>query len=85
MIVYRHSLSKYFDKLWLKHSLIEMRRIGYNKSDIKVLYKVNETTEIVVDTTIRNTESIKLTEVVKQDSIFGPTMCCVTTAKVNDL
>ena len=40
---------------------------------------------LVVDTAIENTESIEITEVVKQGSIFGPTVCCATTAKVNDV
>ena len=56
---------KCFDKLWLKDSLIEMERIRYNKSDIKMLYEINKTTEIVVDTANGNTESIEITEVVK--------------------
>ena len=43
---------KYFGKLWLKDSLIEIERIGYNKSDIKMLYEINKTTEIVVDTAV---------------------------------
>ena len=30
---------KYFNKLWLKDSLIEMERIGHNKSDIKSFMK----------------------------------------------
>ena len=30
---------KCFDKLWLKDSLIEMERIGYNKNDVKMLYE----------------------------------------------
>ena len=53
-------------QLWLKDSLIEGERIGYNKNDINMLYKINKTTEIVVDTAIWNTESIEITEVVKQ-------------------
>ena len=48
----------------MKDSLIEMERIGYNKSDIKMLYEINKTTEIVVVTAIGNTESIEITEVV---------------------
>ena len=76
---------KCFDKLWLKDSLIEMERIGYNKSDIKMLCEINKTTEIVADTAIGNTESIEITEVVKQGSIFGLTMRFATTAKVNDV
>ena len=49
-----------------------------------MLYEMSKTTEIAVDTTIGNTESIEITEVVKQGSIFGPTVCFATTAKVND-
>ena len=64
---------KCFEKLWLKDSLIKMERTGYNKSDIKMLYEINKTTEIVVDTAIGNTESIEITEVIKQGVIFGPT------------
>ena len=38
---------KCIDKFQLRDSLIEMERIGYNKSDIKLLYELNMTTEIV--------------------------------------
>ena len=69
----------------LSASLIEMEIIGYNKSDIKMLYEINKTTEIVVDTTNGNTKSIEITQIVKQGSVFGPTMCCAMTAKVNDV
>ena len=64
-----------------------MDKIGNNKIDIKILYEINntvwKTTEIVVDTATGNTKSIKITEVVKHDSIFGSKMYCATTAKVN--
>ena len=56
---------KSFAKLLLKDSLMEMERIEYNKSDIKMLYEINNTTEIVVDTAIWNRESIGILEVVK--------------------
>ena len=62
---------KCFDKLWLKDKLIAMERIGYNKSNIKMLYEINKTTKFVVDTAIGNTESIEITEVVKEG-----TWCC---------
>ena len=70
-----HMQKKYFDKLWLKDSLIEME-IGYSKNDIKMLSEINKTTEIVVDTAIGNKESIEITEAIKQGSILGPKMCC---------
>ena len=74
---------KCFYKLLLKDSLIEMARIRYSKHDIKMVYEINKTTEIVVDTATANTKSMQTTEVIKQGPIFGPTMCCATTAKVN--
>ena len=62
-----------------------MERKRYDKNDIKMLYEINKTIEIVLDTAIGNTESMKITEVVKQGWISGPTMCCQITAKVNDM
>ena len=50
-----------------------------------MLYEINKTTEIVADTTNGNTKSIEITQIVKQGSVFGPTMCCAMTAKVNDV
>ena len=73
---------KCFDKLWLKDSLIETE-IRYSKNDIKMLHKINKTTQVVVDNAIANAQSTQITDAIKQGSIFGPTMFCATTAKVN--
>ena len=48
-----------------------------------MLCEISKTTEIVVDTVIGNIDSIKITEVTEQGSIFEPTMTCATTAKIN--
>ena len=48
----------------MKDSLIETERIGYNKKDIKMLFKFSKTTKILVDTAIGDTESIEITKVV---------------------
>ena len=50
-----------------------------------MLYKINKTTEITKDTTTSSIESIKITEAVKQGSIFGPNIYCATAAKVNNI
>ena len=77
---------KCIDKFQLRDSLIEMERIGYNKSDIKLLYELNMTTEIVAQQILQlETQSIEIIEIVKQGSAFRPTMCCTTTAEVNDI
>ena len=51
-----------------------MEEIGYNRNDIKILYKMNKKAEIIVDTTVGQTENISIKEIVKQGSIFGPIM-----------
>ena len=60
-----------------------MEEIGYDRNDIKILYKMNRKAEIIVYTTVGQTESISIKETVKQGSIFGPIMCCATTLRVN--
>ena len=45
-----------------------------------MLYEINKTTEIFVDTAIGNSERIKVKKVVKQGSI-----CFATTATVNEV
>ena len=44
---------------------------------------MNKKAEIIVYTTVGQTESISIKETVKQGSIFGPIMCCATTLRVN--
>ena len=53
-----------------------MEEIGYNRNDIKMLNEENNKAEKIVDTTVGQTESINIKEIVKQGSIFGPIMCC---------
>ena len=67
---------KCFDKLWLEDCLIDMEEIGYSRNDIKILYKMNKKAEIIVDTTVGQTEGISINKIVKQGSIFGPIMLC---------
>ena len=56
-----------------------MEDIGYNRHVTKILYEMNKKAEIIVDTTVGQTESISIKEIVKQGSIFGPIICCETT------
>ena len=62
-----------------------MEEIGYNRNDIEMLYEINKKAEMIVDTTVGQTESINIKEIVKQGSIFRPIMCCVTSSKVNNI
>ena len=52
-----------------------------------MLHEVNKTRRILnrEQKKTGNRKSIEITEVVKQGLIFGPTKCCATTTKVNDV
>ena len=50
-----------------------------------MLYEINKTTRIILDIANWEYQSIKIAEVVKQDFIFGPRICCTTKTKVKDV
>ena len=76
---------KCFDKLWLKDSLLEFYKAGYNIQDIEMVYRLNEDTNIVVETPFGKTDQVKVGEVVKQGTVLGPKLCCVETDQVNKI
>ena len=76
---------KCFDKLWLKDSLLEFYKAGYNIQDIEMVYRLNEDTNIVVETPFGKTDQVKVGEVVKQGTVLGPQLCCVETDQVNKI
>ena len=76
---------KCFDKLWLKDCLLEMYNLGYDPNTLKILYEMNKETDVIIKTTVGNTDNIQVKEVVKQGTIFGPIMCCAETSTVNSI
>ena len=46
---------------------------------------MNKKAEIIVDTTVGQTGSISIKEIVKQGSIFRPILCYATTSRVNNI
>ena len=46
---------------------------------------MNKKAEIIIDTTVGQTEHISIKEIVKQGFIFGPIMCCATMSKVSNI
>ena len=73
------------DKLWLNDCLLEMYNLGYDPNTLKIFYEMNKETDIIIRTSVGNTENIQVKEVVKQDAIFGPSMCCAETSTVNSI
>ena len=76
---------KCFDKLWLQDCIIELAKLGYSKNDLEILHKLNETAQVKIYTPYGDTGNIEIKEVVKQGTTYGSTMCCASTARVNEI
>ena len=76
---------KCFDKLWLKDALMEMVKAGCDIQDIQMMYKLNKETEITVETPLGPTQSEFIGETVKQGTVLGPELCCVSIDQVNNI
>ena len=68
-----------------KDCLLEMYNLGYYTNTLKILYEMNKETDIIIKTPAGNTDNIQFKEVVKQDTILGPIMCCAETSAVNSI
>eukprot|EP00111_Clytia_hemisphaerica_P015501 TCONS_00045769-protein len=85
LYVFYGDLEKCFDKLWLKDSIIELWKTGMNPKEIMLVYNMNKTCLITIDTPLGKTEEIEVKEIVRQGTIWGPTLCSITTDKVNNV
>ena len=50
-----------------------------------MLYELNKESNIVIETPVGMTDSITVHEIVKQGTIFGPSLCSVSTEKINGI
>ena len=76
---------KCFDKLWLEDSLVQMNRNGVREREVTMLRAMNREARIVVETPSGDTDEINVKNIVKQWTICGPQLCCVSTCQVNDI
>ena len=78
-------LEKCFDKLYLKDCIIELVEAGMPIEEAIYIYNMNRNIEAVVDTPHGNTEKFMIEEAVRQGTIFGPTLCGVSTNRINKM
>ena len=66
---------KCFDKLWLKDSLLQLKRGGLPHYDLSVLFMLNKEATLQVRTPHKEICDILITEAVKKGTISGPMLC----------
>lgn len=60
-------------------------RILKQWNELKLLYEVNKRSTVTINIPFREIENIEIEEIVKQGAIYRPVLCCVITARVNDI
>ena len=76
---------KAFDKLWLQDSVIELWKSGTHIRDAVMVKKMNEEARITVKTPVGDTQEIVAKSIVRQGTVYGPQLCGVSMARVNDI
>ena len=76
---------KCFDKLWLKDCILEMIELGMEERDAWMIYQLNKETLAKVRTPVGETLQFRIEEIVKQGTVFGPILCCASSAKINTI
>ena len=63
---------KCFDKLWLEDCFNELYKKGMNAAELQIIRKMNQKTEVTVETQYGLTKPFYLGAAMKQGTIFGP-------------
>ena len=74
---------KCFDRLWLRDCLVDLHDCGMREREVAMVYKLNKEARFKVDTPSGVTKEVKVKEIVKQGTVFGPKLCCASTGKIN--
>ena len=62
-----------------------MWRAGMREREIMLIYELTRQADIIIDTPVGITDSITVREILKQGTVFGPKLCCISTEKVNSI
>ena len=76
---------KCFDKLWLEDCCNELYMAGFQASEVKIIEELNTDITAEIETPFGKTGKIHIEKAVKQGSVMGPTMCIVSTDKINKI
>ena len=70
-----------FDKLWLEDALVSLWKLGVRDDMLKLISILNEKSEVVVKTSVGETESFELGPNAKQGTVLGPILSSASIAE----
>ena len=65
--------------------LIDLWKAGMREREVMMIYKMNERAKLSIETPAGDTGEVKVQGIVRQGTVFGPKLCCVSTQSVNDI
>ena len=71
-----------FDSLWLQDSLLSLWDTGIQNRALSLIYELNKSASIQVNTPFGFTQPFSAPMIVKQGTVFGSKLCCASTAEV---
>ena len=73
-----------FDSLWFEDCILSLKKLGVEKEYLQLIYNLNKTATVSVQTPYGVTTSFKSDPIVKQGSILGPSLCSSSTGEYCD-
>ena len=70
-----------FDKIWLEDALISLWKLGVRDDMLKLISLLNEKSEVVVKTSVGETEKFELGSNAKQGTVLGPILSSASIAE----
>ena len=71
-----------FDSLWLEDCIISLWNLGINNQMLPLIYKMNESSRVIVKSPYGPTRPFNCPRIVKQGTVLGSTLCGSTTAEL---
>ena len=75
LIIQFYDLEKCFDRLWLKKCMTRLWESGVQGPTWRIIYEMNKSAEIKIETPVGETEPIQIHEVVMQGTVLAALIC----------
>ena len=74
-----------FDSLWLEDCILSMKNLGVEKEYLQLMYNLNKSATVTVQTPYGETSAFQTDPIVKQGTILGPSLCSSSTGEYCDI
>ena len=74
-----------FDNLWLEDGICDLWKSGTRIRDCITIKRMNEKANVIIRTPVGETKRLKLENVVRQGTIYGPEICGASMDEVNGI